>query len=170
MINLKQADKKLLDLLNKHLHNRVTDRFALIITRLGDFGAIWIAIALFLFKMKAYRTIGDMIILSLVLNTLLCEGIIKHIFRRKRPYSPLRKFLVVKPTTYSFPSGHTSSSFAVVGVFYNSTLSIYLPYILVLAILISFSRLYLYVHYPSDVLIGVILGLICSNMVSYFML
>ena len=69
--------------------------------------------------------------------------------------------LIKNPITYSFPSGHSASSFAAAGTFImtNSSMSVYIT---ILAALIAFSRLYLNVHYPTDVLTGIILGLICS--------
>lgn len=138
----------------------------LIITSCGDFGVIWIIVSLFLLLNKENRFQGLLIISTLVLTTILGEGIIKHLIKRPRPFykEKREKLLISKPITYSFPSGHTSSSFAAVSMFImtNSVLSFYF---MILAMLIAFSRVYLKVHYFSDVFSGIVLGYISSIIV-----
>ncbi|WP_309244991.1 phosphatase PAP2 family protein [Clostridium tagluense] len=137
-------------------------------TYLGNGGMIWIIISALLIISKKYRKIGFMAISALILSTILGDGILKHVVKRIRPSAsiPAVNLLIVKPLSYSFPSGHTTSSFAVAGVlakyFKDYTLEFFS-----LASLIAFSRLYLYVHYPTDVLAGIILGLICSGIIIY---
>ena len=94
------------------------------------------------------------------------EGLLKHLIRRIRPpYKFLNyKFLVKLPRTSSFPSGHTTSAFAVLGVLWGLNYK-WAYMFLLLALLIAFSRLYLCLHYPSDVFAGVILGLLCGKIV-----
>jgi undecaprenyl-diphosphatase len=85
---------------------------------------------------------------------------------RYRPIykNPNYKLLIKTPKTSSFPSGHTTSAFAVFGIFWEINSS--LVYIFLgIAILIAFSRLYLYLHYPSDVFVGILLGLFCGKLV-----
>ena len=105
---------------------------------------------------------------ALILSTILGEGILKHVVQRVRPSEdiPAVNLLIAKPLSYSFPSGHTASSFAVAGVL-AKYFKDYAIEFLGLASLIAFSRLYLYVHYPTDVLAGIILGLICSRIIIY---
>ena len=74
--------------------------------------------------------------------------------------------LIPEPSGYSFPSGHAASSFAAAGIIYKE-LKGYGVYALVLAAVIAFSRIYLFAHYPIDVFMGIILGLICSQIVLY---
>lgn len=136
------------------------------VTSLGNGGIIWIAISLIFISDKYKMETGILMIYSLILTTIAGEGIIKHIIKRARPFVQdfEKKLLIVKPVTYSFPSGHTSSSFAAAGILFSmqSKLSLFA---IVLASLIAFSRIYLNVHYPTDVIMGMILGILCSQVV-----
>ena len=137
-----------------------------IITGIGNGGIVWIFLSIYLIHSGNYRVEGHMVLASLVLTTILGEGIIKHLIKRSRPFITIkeRTLLIARPLTYSFPSGHSASSFTVAGIFIlmNSSMSVYIT---ILASLIAFSRLYLDVHYPTDVLTGIILGLLCSSIV-----
>jgi undecaprenyl-diphosphatase len=158
-------DMKLLLHVNDKFKHDFLDRIMPFITALGNGGTIWILTALvFVFDEKT-RTLGEMIISALILTTILGEGIIKHIIKRARPFMHgiEEKLLIVKPITYSFPSGHTSSSFAAAGILYamESRLAVLA---IILAAIIAFSRVYLNVHYPTDVFMGIILGLFCAHL------
>ncbi|SHK25893.1 undecaprenyl-diphosphatase [Clostridium cavendishii DSM 21758] len=161
----KKIDMKFSKYINENLRSYLLDKIMRIITRLGDLGFVWIIIGTICILKKTYKVEGNMILSALVVSTILGEGIIKHTVKRERPSAVEEEELIIsKPKTYSFPSGHTASSFAVVGILIatGSRLKIYA---LILAILIAFSRIYLNVHYLSDVLSGVLLGLICSSIV-----
>ena len=95
---------------------------------------------------------------------LMGEIIIKHIVKRVRPCHTLDddEQLIDRPRFYSFPSGHTTASFAMVGVALMRCKVITFMSILMLAMLIAFSRIYLRVHYLTDVIAGMILGLTCG--------
>lgn len=167
MINyLQTVDVKILSFINNKLHHRTLDKIMPLITALGNGGIVWLAMSLYFISNVNYRAQGYMIIAALTLTTIIGEGIIKHIIRRTRPLINMleRKLLISKPLTYSFPSGHAASSFAAAGIFIamDNKLSVL---VLILASLIAFSRIYLNVHYPTDVLIGAVLGLICSKIV-----
>jgi undecaprenyl-diphosphatase len=149
------------------MHTTLMNKVMIVMTSLGNGGLIWLGIAILLLISREYRKVGLMMVLSLMLVTILGEGIIKHLVRRTRPCvdMPTMKMLIKRPISYSFPSGHTSASFAAVGII-TSNLKKYAPYAILLAVLIAFSRLYLFVHYPSDVIAGVILGLGCAKIVN----
>lgn len=117
---------------------------------------------------KKYREAGFLIVLALLVQSILGEGILKNIFTRERPFVGFEEFklLIEQPLSYSFPSGHTSSSFAVATIVYIYAKRFRTPIIL-LASLIAFSRLYLFVHYPSDILGGILLGIFSALAVSY---
>ena len=125
------------------------------ISKLGDGGAIWIALMLF----RKTRRTGYMLALSLVLGLLIGNLTLKPLIARVRPYDANPDFvlLIDRLSDYSFPSGHTLASFEAAAVLLMQYRAKAVP-ALVLALLIAFSRLYLYVHYPSDVLAGALLG------------
>lgn len=159
-------DRKILNLLSKKIRCKVLDKIMPLITALGNGAIVWTIISLYLIKNENYRIEGYMVITSIILVTIIGEGIIKHIIKRTRPFEHMKinKLLISKPITYSFPSGHTASSFAASGILImmDNKLSIIA---VILASLIAFSRIYLNVHYPLDVITGIVLGLICSKVV-----
>ncbi|MEF2112569.1 MULTISPECIES: phosphatase PAP2 family protein [Clostridium] len=163
---IQKIDDYILFFIKKYGQNRCLDIIMPIVTFMGNMGIIWFIISIALILDKPYRIIGNSVILTLIISTIVGEGIMKHIVRRVRPCNKqdyVSNFYL-KPTSYSFPSGHTLSSFAAAEM-----LSIYfIQYKLVfmiIAFLIALSRLYLYVHYPTDVIAGVIVGVLCSKII-----
>ena len=150
------------------LHDPFLDKLMVFITALGDKGFLWIAIALVLLINKKTRMIGFLTLSALILSTVVGEGIIKHLIQRPRPQVsfPDIQMLIKESSVYSFPSGHTTSSFAAAYI-----LSKYLKKLSWLfwgmASMIAFSRLYLFMHYPSDIVAGVIIGLACGKIIIY---
>lgn len=170
MMLIQKFDMYILYAIDKYLRNKYLDIFMCVMTKLGDMGAIWIALAFILLLDKPYRYIGKMIVITLMVSTALGEGLLKHLIRRIRPYSIKKNIglLITRPiSSYSFPSGHTLSSFAVAGVLSTYFIEYKLLFI-VLASLIALSRIYLYVHYPTDVIGGIIIGLMCSKFILIF--
>lgn len=159
-------DNYVLFLIKKYVQNKYLDAIMRVITTTGNLGSIWVAIAFLLIIRKPYREIGILVLITLIAGTILGEGIIKNIVKRNRPFHrrSYLNLLITKPKSYSFPSGHTLSSFAAA-----HTLSVYfLQYkfiFIAIAILIALSRVYLYVHYPTDIISGTILGILCSKLV-----
>ena len=151
-----------------NMHGIIMDKVMVILTNLGNGGLIWIIIIALLMINKKYRKIGFMALGALILSAILGEEIIKNVVKRIRPSSNIPAFnlLIKKPLSYSFPSGHTSSSFAVAGIL-SYYFKNYAAEFFGLATLIGFSRVYLYVHYPTDVLAGTVLGLTCSGIIIY---
>jgi undecaprenyl-diphosphatase len=150
------------------MHGYIMDKLMILITSLGNMAIIWIAIAILLIANKKYRRIGYMTLMAVILGAVLGECILKHIFQRPRPFIAIHTLnvLISKPTSSSFPSGHTTAAFAAAGI-----LSVYFKkykvVFWILAVLIAFSRIYLYMHYPTDVLGGIVLGLLCSRLTFY---
>lgn len=163
---INKFDTNVLSLIVNHMQNKYLDIFMPLITGLGNIGVIWIVIAIGLIMDKPYRSIGEVVLITLIISTIIGEGIVKHIVRRARPFSSNSNIalLITKPISYSFPSGHTLSSFAVSGV-----LSVYFTQyrliFLSIAFLIALSRLYLYLHYPTDIIAGMVFGLLCSKLI-----
>ncbi|MDP4143636.1 MAG: phosphatase PAP2 family protein [Bacillota bacterium] len=163
---LNKIDTYLLFAIKKHTQNKYLDTLMPAITRLGNLGAVWIIIAAALLLSKQNRVIGDIVFITLAISTLIGEGVVKHLVRRIRPcnYGNEIKLLINKPLSYSFPSGHTLSSFAaaeVLSVYFTQYKLIFIG----IAVLIALSRIYLYVHYPTDIIAGTIIGLLCSKLV-----
>lgn len=131
------------------------------ITALGNSGAIWLLAAGGLICTKKYRKQGILLLGGLAVGVLVGNVFLKNIIARARPcwLDQSVHLLISFPTDYSFPSGHTLSS--VIGATILTKTNPRFGYAEIpLAALIAFSRLYLYVHFPSDVLGGVILGIV----------
>ncbi len=140
------------------LHGTFFDKIVLFITHLGDAGIFWIALALFLLCFKNYRKSGAGMAVSLLFSLLFTNVILKNFVARERPFDtdPTLDNLVHEDS-FSFPSGHTSASFAAALslICYHKKEGIAA---VVLAVLISLSRIYICVHYPTDVLGGIVVG------------
>lgn len=158
-------DKAIVDFIHYGLKNSAFDFLMPKITFLGDSGLIWIIISLLLMFTKKYRKIGFTCALGLIFSLLFTDLSIKQWVQRPRPITmyPIENPLIKTPTSYSFPSGHTSSSFAAAWVLYR-IMDKYKLWYLVLAALISFSRMYLYVHYLSDIVGGIVIGIISATL------
>lgn len=148
----------------QHLHTPIFDRVMCAVTGLGNAGILWILLAVVLLAIPKTRKSGYIVMAALVLDVILCNGVLKHVFARVRPcdVNTTIQLLVPRPSDYSFPSGHTAAAFAAVSaLFFAGEKKLWKP-ALVLAILIAFSRLYLYVHYPTDILGGIAVGVLCG--------
>ena len=148
----------------QNLRTPIGDVVVPLITRLGDAGIIWIILTVLLLIIPKTRKTGVIMMAALLVDVLLCNVLIKNLVARTRPFdvNTAVQLLVAKPRDYSFPSGHTAASFASVTALYLAGEKKLWKIALVLAVLIAFSRLYLYVHYPTDVLGGIITGAIAG--------
>lgn len=138
-----------------------------ILTHLGH-GVIWTILGWFLIFTKKYRFNGISIITALTVTVIISEFIIKPIFLRERPYmlNPEITLLIPEPSGTSFPSSHTSTSFASALQFFRINKKAGIAAIIFAAI-VAFTRLYLYVHFPTDILGGIILG-VCMGVAVIF--
>ena len=159
-----QFDLPILDWIAEHLWCPFLDGVMPFVTHLGDGGILWIALAVILLCLPKYRKTGFAMSAALLMGLLICNLWLKPWIGRLRPfdyqlqcYNRLIPLLIEAPTDYSFPSGHTIASFeaATVLLIRHKKWGIMA---MVLAVLIAFSRLYLYVHYPTDVLSSIVLG------------
>ncbi len=155
-----RIDFKILDFIHENIVFPFSDQFFLFFTNLGDAGLIWFIIGAVLLCTKKYRRGGIIMLCALTIGFLTGNLIFKNIFARPRPcwLNPSVQLLIENPTDYSFPSGHTLSSVicCTVLIFANRKFAFFaVP----LAVLISFSRLYLYVHFPTDILFSIIYGI-----------
>lgn len=161
---LLQLDGNILLWIQEYIRNDFLTPVFIFITSLGDEGFIWIAIALVLLFIKKYRKTGITVGVSLLGSLIFNNIIIKNIVARTRPYRVIDTLtiLIEEPGEFSFPSGHTSSSFAAGVVLFLLLPRKYGVPALVLAFLIGISRLYVGVHYPTDVLGGMVMGTILA--------
>ena len=143
------------------LHTPLGDTLMKFFSWLGEFGLIWIVLAAVLLCIPKYRKIGLVAAAALLVDLLLCNILLKPIIARTRPYdiNTLVELIVAKPHDYSFPSGHTAAAFAVVSAMFFVKNRLWIP-TGILAVLIAFSRMYLYVHYPSDIIGGIVVGIV----------
>lgn len=165
---LQQLDSSILIWIQETLRNDFMTRFWIFITSLGD-GGFWTITGLLMLCFKKTRRVGITALISLMICSLMTNQILKNLFARPRPFQEIIDVisLIRKPMGYSFPSGHTSSSFAAAIIYYRMLPKRYGVPALILAGMIGFSRLYLGVHYPSDVLGGIIVALI-GSMAAYY--
>ena len=135
----------------QHLRTPFLDEAMRFVTSLGNFSIAWVMLALVLILIPKTRKIGLVVMVAVILDSVLCNVILKNIFVRPRPcdVNTAINLLIPRPSGYSFPSGHTSASFAAVAALYFSGERKIWKAALALAILIAFSRMYLYVHYPE---------------------
>ncbi|MBP6981457.1 phosphatase PAP2 family protein [Candidatus Gracilibacteria bacterium] len=155
-----------------HIQNEFLDTLMIFCTQLGDLGFLWISLTCILVLLPKYRYFGIQISYALSLNLFLGEGILKHLFHRDRPFQDFQDILlkIPEPITSSFPSGHASASicFAVLFTYFFWCKSKCLVGLVwTIAIMISISRIYLQVHYPSDVLTGICIGILSSLIIIY---
>ena len=158
-------DLPILEWIAGNLRCAFLDTVMPIITLLGDAGIFWIAIAAILLFIPKYRRVGLGMGAALIMGLLVCNVTMKPLFARPRPYDyQLVHFgkeialLIEAQHDFSFPSGHTLASFEAATVLALHSKKAGIP-ALILAGLIAFSRLYLYVHYPTDVLFSVAMGI-----------
>lgn len=158
-MNVLSFEFGILNWIQANLRNPIMDLLMPAITALGNSGLIWIILAGVLILMPKYRKIGVAVLTGLVLEVICCNLVLKPLVARIRPcdVNTAVQLLVARPDDFSFPSGHTGASFAAVSALFVSRSRLWIPS-LVFAVLIAFSRLYLYVHYPTDILAGMILG------------
>lgn len=164
MADLNFFDAGVMDFVQRHFHNIVTDSVFPIITYLGELGAVWVFLAVILLFFPKTKRCGSLMLLSMLATFLVGEVFLKNVVDRPRPfqtYPGAVQLLIQEPSSWSFPSGHSSSSFAAATVVFAYSRR-WGTAALGLAALIAFSRMFLFVHYPTDVLAGAVLGALCA--------
>ncbi len=176
MLTMTELELQSMDWIQQVFKNPLFDIFWVKISQIGDHGLVWILLSICLLCFKKTRTLGILTSLSLLFSLLITNIVLKDLIARPRPFSiqPVT-LLIAPPMDYSFPSGHTSASFAVAFVIFygqkiNSEIKLRWGFlrldlsVITLATLMAISRIYLYVHFPSDVLAGVFIGFLCSTL------
>lgn len=143
----------------QNMHTDWLSPIMIFVSALGNHGIFWIILGLVLFFIPKTRRCGGIMLISMALSYLLGNIILKNVIGRGRPFTvdSTVQLLIPEPGEFSFPSGHTLNGF-------TAATALYLHYhkagiaALLFAGLIAFSRMYLFVHYPTDILAGIILG------------
>lgn len=159
MEQILQLDNVILNWIAEHLHSPFGDAVMPWITALGNVGILWIVTAVILLFLPKWRKAGVQMLLALGVATLIGSAVLKPLIGRIRPFEAngFKDLLISAPKDFSFPSGHTAASFAAALVLFHRSRKLGAA-AWITALLIAFSRLYLYVHYPTDVLAGAVLG------------
>lgn len=149
--------------IQNHLYFSWLKPVMIVFTYLGNAGIVWLGISAFLYFKKRDKKEALTTLLAILIAAVLANLVIKNIFMRPRPFQvyPYVDLLIQAPLGYSFPSGHTAASFAAALVlqhFYPKKAVWFWG----LACIIAFSRIFLFVHFPTDVLAGCIIGMACG--------
>lgn len=154
-------DASVITAIYENVHSAFLTMFFRIVTLLGEGGIFWIAVAVILLFFKKTRRSGICIGASLLIGVIVGNGIIKNVVARPRPYDAIAgiESVVSHLSDYSFPSGHSLCCFeAATALAMNRTKWAITAY--VGAVLVAVSRLFLFVHYPTDVICGALLGVL----------
>ncbi len=159
-------DFRVLNAIQRKMRCRALDCIMPKVSMAGNFGMVWLLTAVLFLTSESYEDAGVKIICGLSAGVILGNLLLKNIFSRPRPFQTdkTKTLLIKAPQDYSFPSGHALSS-AISTVILVHTNIIFGMLALALCLMILFSRMYLYVHYPSDIAGGIVLGVIKSQAV-----
>lgn len=157
---LMELDGNILLWIQEYVRQDFMDVFWTSVTKLGNAGWFWIALTVLLLIFPKTRPVGVASALALLIGALITNVALKNLVARTRPYEVVEglQILIAKPKDFSFPSGHSCASFAAAMVYLKMLPKRYGIPAVVLATLIAFSRLYVGVHYPTDVLVGIAIG------------
>lgn len=157
---LLQLDGNILLAIQEYIRHDWMDSFWKFITSLGDSGWFWLTVSFLLLIPRKTRKAGITAIVAIAIGALITNVTLKNLVARTRPYEVVQglTLLIERQHDFSFPSGHTCASFAAALVYYRLLPRFWGIASIILAALIAFSRLYVGVHYPSDVLVGLLVG------------
>ncbi len=168
LMNIATLDQNLLLWIQEYVRQEWMTPFWTFVTSLGDAGWFWIVVSALLLLPESTRKVGIMALVSLGIGALITNVALKNLVARIRPYEVIEglQLLIEPQSDFSFPSGHSCASFAAAMVYYRMLPKKYGVPAVVLAVFIACSRLYVGVHYPSDVVVGVCIGVL-SAWISY---
>ena len=167
--------------IQEFIRNDILNPIMIFLTHSGDYGILCILAALILIFIPKTRRLGMITGISIALEFLMNNIILKNLVARTRPYEVIEELeiLIGRQPDYSFPSGHSGVSFAFAGALLfalifgipgftdNRKYKTVTILVLIYATIVAFSRVYVGVHYPTDVIVGALLGII-SGVASYF--
>lgn len=152
----------------QELHSPVMDKIMIFITQLGDEGLFWIGIGIVCLVIKKHRRMGLQVLVSMLFTFIIGNLILKNLFARQRPCAidPSIELIIPYPSEFSFPSGHTMNGVTAAMALFLNNKKIGVP-ALMIAALIAFSRMYHFVHFPTDILGGFCVGFTVAIVVNY---
>lgn len=161
-------DTNILFWIQDAIRNDVLDIIIPFYTSLGEDGIIWIALGIVLLIPKKYRKTGIMVLATLLVMLVVNNIVLKNLIARSRPCwtYPEMVQLVHNPSSYSFPSGHTTSAFAVAFTVLSQHKKLGKVLIIMSAIM-AFTRLYVFVHYPTDIYGGILVAAAITTFVCF---
>lgn len=158
-----ETDGRILVWIQEHLRFDWLDSVMVFMTRLADSGIIWVCLAVLLLCFKKYRKTGTAMAVALMIGYVATNLILKNVVMRVRPYDAIAAITpLLREGSWSFPSGHATCSIAAGYVMYQRLPRYMGIPALILAIVICLSRMYVGVHYPTDVICGVMIGLFAA--------
>jgi undecaprenyl-diphosphatase len=164
---IQSIDNIILLFIQDHLRGGLVNAVMLFFSALGTAGLIWIAAGIAMLITKKYRRTGILLLVYLAVTWVLNDLVIKNLVQRPRPYLSLPELRVLVPlrSDFSFPSGHASTSFACAFVMTRMNGRRW-AWVYIVAAMIALSRLFVGVHYPSDVLAGALFGTLSAAALS----
>lgn len=165
MESILALDGQILLFIQEHIRIEWLNPLVTFITTLGNKGYVWIALAVVLLCIPRSRRWGLSCAIALLIGFLVTNITLKNMIQRIRPYDVISTLnILVKPeSSFSFPSGHSSSSLAAGWALFRSAPKWLGVPALVLGVMIALSRLYVGVHYPTDVLAGILVGILAAE-------
>lgn len=159
-------DAAILLWLQNSFRNPVLNPIMIFITHLGDKGLFWIALTYLMLCFRKTRKTAVASMISMAIGLIVVNVALKNWVARVRPYELIEglNLMIEKQHDFSFPSGHATNSLACAWVMFRLLDKKYGIPALVLALLVSFSRLYVGVHYPTDVFAGIIVGIVAAEL------
>lgn len=150
----------------QEIHNPILDQIMVFVSALGNAGIFWIAIGVVCLLPKKHRKMGLQILLTMLCTYILGNLVLKNVFARPRPcdIDTAIAMLISRPHGHSFPSGHSMNGMTAAFAMFLNNKKFGIP-ALILATLIGFSRMYLFVHFPTDVVGGFVVGIIVALLV-----
>ena len=161
---IQQCDLSILLWIQDHIRCPFLTPFFKTITHFADNGIGWIILTVLLLFFASTRKRGLSMVIALLTGIIITNLLLKNLVARIRPYDAYEtvKLLISPDPEYSFPSGHSCASFAAATAMFCGKKNRYGVLALILAALIAFSRLYVGIHYPTDVLCGTLIGIGCG--------
>ena len=169
METIQNFDYAILNIIQQSLHCKFLDLLALILSYITTLGIIWFTIGIIMLLFHRTRATGIVLLVTLIFAFFTSDVLIKHFVNRPRPFTLNTDIILLinTPSGSSFPSTHSCLAAAATTVIFKKN-KIFGLISAILTVCIAFSRIYLYVHYPTDVFCGLILGILCALITLWF--